>query len=418
MKNFKITSSLILTALTINLAGCLTEKTSISEDKYTNVKFNHSIEAKELDSIDNRIIKANNSFAFKYLKENIRNTNVVTSPLSLTALLAYLQNGAVGSTKEEILDKLGLSGVEDSVINNSYRDIIAHFNSASGVEIKIGNSVWIANSMKTKEAFKNIGKSYYEADVEEIKFSKKNSGAILNDWVLKHSAGKMISGYALGPLPSNTKMMLFSTLYFRGKWEIPFNKRDTIKANYHLFLSPSDVNLMRQTIDAEYLDGGNFTAVRLPYEDVNYGMYIFLPDYDVNVSNLIEHMNNEKWQEWMQKFTKIQVSISIPKFDMGHGISLNNMLKTFGMQSGFGDTSNFSKISEDPQLLINDLKQKYYININEAGTMVGDEPSENIKQSSEIIDEPIEFEVNRPFAYAVVEKKSGLIIIMGKIELP
>lgn len=101
IKNFKITSFLILTALTINLAGCLTEKTSISEDKYANVKFNNSIEAKELDSIDNRIIKANNSFAFKYLKENSRNTNVVTSPLSLTALLAYLQNGAVGSTGKD-----------------------------------------------------------------------------------------------------------------------------------------------------------------------------------------------------------------------------------------------------------------------------------------------------------------------------
>lgn len=228
----------------------------------------------------------------------------------------------------------------------------------------------------------------------------------------------LVSGYALGPLPSNTKMMLFSTLYFRGKWETPFNKGDTVKANYHLFLSPSDVSFMRQTIDAEYLDGGNFTAVRLPYEDVNYGMYIFLPDYDVNVSNLIKDINNEKWQEWMQKFTKTQVSVSIPKFGMGYGIPLNNMLKSFGMQSDFGDTINFSKISEAPQLFINDLKQKSYISINEAGTVIEDETSENMKETSGIIGEPIEFEVNRPFAYAVVEKRSGLILVMGKIELP
>lgn len=134
----------------------------------------------------------------------------------------------------------------------------------------------------------------------------------------------MISGYGLGPLPSEIKMMLFSTIFFKGKWETAFNEKDTVKADYHLFLSPSDVNMMRKTIDTEYLNGSNFTAVRLPYEDVNYGMYIFLPDYETNVNDLIENMNCDSWEQWMQKFSKTQVRVSIPRFGMGQGLSLSD----------------------------------------------------------------------------------------------
>jgi serine protease inhibitor len=413
MNKYRIAAALLLTALTTIVTGCSPEKTVDSREKYANVKFNHTIEARELGTIDNRIVRANNSFAFKYLKETLdKNTNVVTSPLSLTASLAYLQNGADGKTKKDILEVLGLSGVEDSVINNSYRDIIAHLNSSSGVEVKIGNSIWIADNMKAKEEFKNIGKSFYEADVEEIRFSKKNSRDLIDDWVIKQTAGNMISGMGSGALPATTKMMLFSTVCFRGKWKTPFNNKDTEDPRY----STSSVAKMRQTLNVDCLDGDNFTAVRLPYEDVNYGMYIFLPDYPINVNNFLKGMNNDAWEEWMQNFTEAQVKVSIPRFGMGHGIPLDEMLKSFGLNSAFAEVDNYSKISEDRGLLISGFKQTSFININEAGTLIEVQTSENRKDSSEVIGLPIEFDVNRAFAYAVVEKKTGLIIVIGKIE--
>jgi serpin B len=383
------------------------------------------MQAKELDSTNDIITKANNDFAFKFLKaaivpqiEHNAKESIVISPLSLSALLSYLQNGAEDKTKEEILQVLGLYGVSDTVINNSYKDIIAHLNCEAGVEIKLGSSIWASEKVNIKDEFKNIGTNFYEADIEEVNLSKKRAAKLLNDWVLNQTAGKMISGYGPKLISSENNLMLFSTVGFKGKWKIPFDKVYTKKQKYDLTYGEIDVYMMKQNLKTEYFKGDNFTAVRLPYEDDNYGMYVFVPDINTNVNELIKNIDNDRWENCMGNFVKAQVMVSIPSFGIGQGITLEDTLRSLGIKSVFENTANLSKLSENNKLYVDSIKQKAFIDVDENGTAVDSLTSVTLEEPIEVFESSIEFVADRPFMYAIVEKSSRLIIIIGKIERP
>lgn len=412
MNKFKTITALILTALTVS--GC-----SIKQG--TDVKSKYAIQAKELASANASISSANNKVAFKFLKETAnsdKKENIVVSPLSLNTILALTQNGAEGSTKEEMLRALELTGLKDSEINEGYRDIIAHFNSVTKVETKVGNSIWAAEGMKVRQEFVDIGRSFYEAEVKEVDFTKKKTVNVINDWVSKQTAGKIEK--IIDSFEQDTAMALINTVYFKGKWRSTFDEQATEKQKFTLSGgSTKDVDVMRKTLGAEYLKGNNFTAVRLPYEDIDYGMYVFLPDKGTDVDALIKDMNNDNWNKWMQEFANKQVSVKLSKFKIEYEKKLNDMLKSFGMKDAFDEkTANFSGISEDQQLFIDLVKQKAFIEVNEGGTEAAAATAVVIRTTSAPADKPIEFTVDRPFVYAIADKKTGFIMFIGKVENP
>jgi serine protease inhibitor len=95
------------------------------------------------------------------------------------------------------------------------------------------------------------------------------------------------------------------------------------------------------------------------------------------------------------------------------------MLKTFGMKQAFDvKTADFSKISKSHELYISLVKQKAYIEVNEDGTEAAAATAVVMNTTSAPIDKPIEFTVDRPFIYAIADKKTGLIMFIGKVESP
>jgi serpin B len=159
MNKLKGTIAIVLIIMTA--VGCSLKKPAEIKSKYT-------IQAKELTSSVDKISSANNNVAFKFLSETLNTNNkenVIISPLSLSTILALTQNGTVGTTKEEMLRALELQGLDDSTINESYRNILAHFNSLKGIETKIGDSIWIRKNADVKKELITVGKDYYEAEI-------------------------------------------------------------------------------------------------------------------------------------------------------------------------------------------------------------------------------------------------------------
>jgi serine protease inhibitor len=410
MRRWKVITVLAIAVVIITNIGCAGKKPI---ETY-NI---HKIEAKPLASPVDKISVANNKLAFKFLNATIKSNakdDIVISPLSLTTVLALTQNGAAGNTKEEMLKVLELKGCDNNTINESYKNIIANFNSLKGIETKMADSVWIKKGLQVKEEVKNIGRNYFEADVNEVDFSKKETIDTINNWVSERTAGKIKK---IMDSTDDTAMALINTLYFKGKWREPFNDRFTSKQNFTS--SEGDVkkiDMMSGRLEVEYLRGSNFEAVRLPYEDNNFGMYIFLPSRGTNINAFMKDMNYDSWNKYMNEFTSKQVMVKLPRFKIEYEQKLNDMLSGMGMKAAFQDNADFSNITDKKNLYISMVKQKCYIDVNEAGTEAAAATIVEMKVTSMIIDHPIEFTADRPFMYAIADKKTGLLMFMGKFE--
>ncbi|GAA0182715.1 serpin family protein [Clostridium sediminicola] len=406
------TRKVILFFLVVIIAistGCSRNNSNVVENDY-------AIKAKALTESVDGISEANNKVAFKMLKETINtneNKNIVISPISMNTILSLTQNGAAGETKEEMKNALELGRYEDNNINESYKNIIANYNSLESIELKMANSVWVGEDLKVEEDFKNIGREKYEAKIQNVDFSKRGTLKVINSWIEKQTNGKIKK---IVDSIDGTAMLLINSVYFKSKWLNQFEKKMTSKKIFTNSQGKAKkVNMMKETQYVQYVKGNSFGSIRLPYEDENFGMYIFLPNEDSNVKEILKEINNENWNMWIEKATEKELQVQLPKFKIEFQQELNEMLKEFGMEKAFSGDANFSNLSKEDDLFIDLVKQKCFIDVSEGGTEAAAVTEVDVDKCDVETEEVKQFIVNRPFVYAIADKNTGMILFMGTV---
>lgn len=162
----KITCILLCTLILMwFLIGCSSD---INED----LSFNE-------DNIDNSVIKGNTELAFhifKGLNNKDRGKNIFISPISISTALTMTYQGAETTTKKEMISVLEYKSGEKSVLNESYNNLLRYLRDIDkGIELDINNSIWIGKGKKINSNFIDINKKVFDAYVNEIDFSKKDS---------------------------------------------------------------------------------------------------------------------------------------------------------------------------------------------------------------------------------------------------
>lgn len=413
MRSSKKVRALFIVGAVVLQTGCAEKVSDKVDNKY-------NIAAKTLSEPVDKVMGANNKLAFKMLKQTYtdnKGKNSILSPISVSTLMALSQNSATGDTKKEMLKALELTGIDDKTINESYKSIIANFNSVQDINIKMANLLWINKGINLKEDFSNTGKQYYEAEINSVDFNKSKTVNTINQWVSDRTAGKIKK--IVDKFDGGTLMALINTVYFKGDWFTPFDSIFTEKMGFNTGDgSIKMVDMMQSTGSVDYLKGQDFKAIRMPYTNQDFGMYIFLPEQGSSVDKLINDMSFDNWNMWAKNFTESRVEVKIPKFHVEFQQQLNDMMKSFGMKAAFGSSADFSKASDFKGFFISSILQKCYVDVDEKGTEAAAVTSEMKCGSAPIKDKPEEFIADRPFIFAIADKKTGYIMFTGVIESP
>ncbi|MGJ5630662.1 serpin family protein [Nostoc sp. CALU 1950] len=372
---------------------------------------------------DTKIVESSNKFGFKLFSEVLKNdqgeNNVFISPSSVAIALAMTYNGASGSTQQAMAKTLELQGMNLPEINSSYAAALKQLldNSDAKVQLNIANSLWANQDVSFAPDFLKRTQDFYQAKVSNLNFKDAAASSTINNWVKENTNGKI--NKIVETIEPNQVLFLINAIYFKGNWSNEFDKQETAQHPFYITSGRQKQHpMMSQKGDYRYYESEQFQAVSLPYgKDGKVSFYIFLPKENSNLKTFYQNLNIENWEKWMTQFNKQEGFIRLPRFKTDYDVTLNDALKTLGMEEAFSNKANFSGMGKN--FAISQVKHKTFVEVNEEGTEAAAATSVGIVTTS-LRDEPEPFRmiVDRPFFCAIRDNQTGSILFMGSIIEP
>ena len=369
------------------------------------------------------LIEAENEFGLELFQKiyagEDKADNIMVSPLSVSLALAMTYNGANGETKTAMEETLKVYGLSPEEINESYASLVAALKSLDPkVILEIANAIYSREGFPLEQDFITTNQNYYDAKVEALDFSSSQAVNTINDWVADKTHDKI--DRIIDNISPNHVMFLLNAIYFKGIWQSEFNEDDTEDLPFYLENgSTVQVPTMQKTESLPYYSNNVFRAVKLAYGAGNYNMFVFLPHEENSVKNIVNELNVDNWKSWMESFTdSVNIDIKLPRLKYKYEIKLNKVLSDMGMGVAFErDVADFTGINRDGHLNIDYVKHKTFIEVNEKGTEAAAVTVVAFEYTS-VGPSNMQFNVNRPFLYAITEKDTDAILFMGTVKNP
>ncbi|MGD1806232.1 serpin family protein [Dapis sp. BLCC M126] len=389
-------------------------------DNHTNQTQNKLAQTGYMD-ISMKLVSANNQFAFQLFSEihqSQSNENIFISPSSIAIALSMTYNGASGKTQEAMAKTLNFQGMSLDEVNHANRQLGNLLNSLnSEIELDIGNSIWTKKGISFEPNFLQRNQYFYQSKVSQIDFNHPQTPDIINNWVKDCTEGKISK--IIDKLEPDAVMVLLNAIYFKANWEQEFSESSTKEMPFYLPNgSQKQHPIMFQSSQNLYYEDEDFQAISLPYGEGRVSMYIFLPREQVGLDKFYQILNDKNWENWMLMFDYHKVNLGLPKFKTEYEVTLNNVLKSLGMEIAFDKrAADFSGMRPIPaDLYIDQVKHKTFVEVNETGTEAGATTSVIMgTRSAEIV---VDMLVDRPFFFAIRDNDSGTILFMGEITNP
>lgn len=355
---------------------------------------------------------------FKELEQEDQDKNIFISPFSISTALSMTLNGADGNTRTEMLDALAQEGWNIDSLNEAYQtliEVLGHLDEE--VQLEIANAIFSKEGFEVKAPFLNTMENAYNSEVQSLDFFDPGSVDIINNWVDVKTHGLITS--IINEISPDAVMFLLNAIYFKGNWQQEFDPNLTSEGPFYLengLQVLNDMMTFEGKITVPYYVNDDFQAIDLAYGDSIYSMTILLPKEGVSTNTIVNHLNEELWQEVINGMSSNKMYVQIPKFEMGYEKKLNKYLQNLGMIDAFNGNADFSNINDAYQLFISFVKHKSFIKVDEVGTEAAAVTIVGVEATSANLNEY--FTANKPFVFAIRDNQTGSILFWGKLMNP
>lgn len=377
---------------------------------------------RELTTAEKQLVESGNNFGFTLLQkvnESETDKNVFLSPLSVSIALGMTLNGAREETFDMMRSTLEYEGLTQEEINRNYLSLIRLLQGLDKkVIFEIANSIWYRNELTVQKQFISDNQTYFDAEIAAMDFEDPGSVDRINRWVSDKTHQKIQS--IIDKLDPNLVMLLVNAIYFKGTWSYEFEKD---KTHDDLFVrgdgSSVPCSMMMQTGSFNYLHTEQYQAVDLPYGDGDFSMTIIRPNDGIGIDELIATFDQSRMQSIISGFNISTGTIEMPKFKLELKYTLNDILKSMGMEIAFiPEMADFSGIDSinGRHLFISEVKHKTFVDVNEEGTEAAAVTSVGVGTTS--IGDEFYFRADRPFLFLIKENRSQTVLFIGKVADP
>lgn len=360
--------------------------------------------------------------------------NTFISPLSILYALALAQNGAAGTTLDELTAVTGL-GTDEL---NSYLSTYARYletgdlwgtesdgqgnngsdGGATATSLHLANSIWIreTDSLEVGDDYLAICANELDASVFSAPFDAATIDDI-NAWVDEHT-DHMIERL-ISEIPDAARLYLVNALAFEDAWEEPYEDADVEDDVFTCEDGAEQTVRMMHSHEGTYVESEQLQGFVRPYADYRYAFVGLLPREGVSLADAVAALDGPALEALLQPVVNAEVNAGLPKFKFEYGTELTDALRALGMNTAFDpELADFTPMGtdEDGPLYIGQVLHKTFIDVNEEGTRAAAATSIGLEAgASAPLDEPVVYDVilNRPFAYLIIDNQLGAPVFAG-----
>ena len=376
----------------------------------------------ELVELDTRtqkeIAKTGNDFANKLMlqmNQQVTDQNMMISPMSLQYALGMLSNGCDETALKEITDAMGMNDYSLDMLNSFYYNLTQTLvQEDEDFTLKLANAIWIQNDYQVGQDFIQNNKALFHADVNNIDFYQVDKAKkTINEWASKATEGT-IKDLSL-QINELTRVVLANACYLKGKWTVPFDKKDTKKEIfYNMDGSTSEANMMYLTEILNFRNSANepYMMVELPYGNQTFSMIVVLPKEGKTLDDILPNIN---WSNMYLGGQKVHVQLPKFKIEAKYPTEIMKCIKEMDINRIFIPGS-LSGINDE--LFVSSISQDTFIEVDEAGTEASAVTNMGMAGSAGPGSTPPPtptIRMDRPFAFAICENTTGAVLFMGKV---
>ena len=348
-------------------------------------------------------------FALSFFKNIVATSdpseNILVSPYSAGVALSMVAEGAEGQTRTEF----------DEALNGSLFKAVDLGNNDT-VTVKSANSVWITDNFSVRNRFVGLLEKDFGADVVNLNFADPATVKAINNWCSENTEGKITE--IVDRLSPSMVMMLINALYFNAPWADAFLESNTHDGVFHTASGDIQVPMMAKTDRMNYAEYQGAQMVELPYEGERYAMYVVLPPKGLSLDKMISYVNENLYEQAMSMMTAQKVRLTLPKLKLETEMVLNKTLQHMGVKTAFTSAANFKGIAEMGPLVLDQVKQKCYIDVSEKGTEAAAVTSVGVRLTSARPETLVTMNVDRPYVFFIADRTNGNILFAGRVVRP
>ena len=427
----KQTKFLIAALLLGSMLGACSSSESIEEagePKYVNMY--QEVKPVRLTAEQTVFANDNNGFTlnfFQSLNGKMKNRSIVCSPLSITYVLSMVNDGATGTTEQELEQTLGFHKGGIQAVNDYCKNLIDNLPHVDEkVQLNIANAIFVNDKYQLKKQFQQDMANYYDAKAEALDFSSPSTLDRINGWCDEKTRGMIPT--ILERVEPLTVSYLLNAIYFKAEWASMFEKNETREEVFTTPDGETRVPLMHQNVYMNYLRNDQYAAVSIPYGNGQWMMTVMLPEDGKTTDDVISSLAASGWstdflKNPLREARRYAVDLKLPRFetafDTDDAGGLIELLMGMGIRRAFdGNSAEIPNMCENGYLYISMMKQKAKIKVNEEGSEAAAVTIAAVNFTSAVADtqEPPKatFHANRPFVYVIHEQSSGVILFVGK----
>jgi serine protease inhibitor len=424
----KRSKAILAILVAANLAACATSATKAGPvTTPTEVRATDVARADPGSVSTAGLVEGINAFGHDLYAQAATGGNVVVSPLSIEMAMSMARAGAGGTTAAEIDAAMHFPSTGRDAQMNALTRALATQDTAPPVQspaasrdpnappaapiLTIANALFAQEGQPIGPAFLNTMAADYGSGVRTVDFASPSAVEQINAWVRTQTANRIQQLF--DSLDPSTKLVLANAVYLKAEWATPFAQQPTSDATFTTAGGTQiTVPTMHQTGSLGYASSDKWQAVALPYAGGTLTMYVIVPTANTSLADLLAPTTLAQISSGLRPTV---LSLALPRWKSTTNLNLGPVLNTLGIHTAFTGAADFAGIA--PKLYISQAIHRATITVDEWGTEAAAVTGLAFAAAG-MMAPPLAVNVDHPFAYAIVNPQTGVVVFEGSVADP
>lgn len=359
------------------------------------------------------------------------NENLVFSPLSIEYAFAMLRAGAAGNSAKQLDDTFGFPIELAAAFNALTANLVTDqapppptpppagdkpegrdYPRPSAPVLAVSNGLFAQRGYQFVQEFLQTLREQYDAGLQTVDFADEAAAlAAINGWVEEKTGGRITK--ALERLDPMTRLAIANAVYLKASWPVPFG--DPRDGQFKVAGEQVAIPTVSRESTFDYATGSGWRSLTLPYFGDRLAMRLILPTGQGTPADLMK----PEILAAAAKGKPTDVKLTMPTWDFGADLDLRELLPKLGLTDVFDELrANLSGITASEALFVDQAVHKANITVDQLGTEAAAVTVLTTMPTSARAVPPVQFTVDRPFLFQIVDLKTGAPLFLGQVVDP